>query len=66
MVRKQEGISEFEINKDILVIHVNGELIIIIPHLSGNRRMISFITITYIILYLILPEPHLWTVRESV
>ena len=26
MVRKQEGISEFEINKDILVIHVNGEL----------------------------------------
>lgn len=26
MVRKQEGISEFEINKNILVIHVNGEL----------------------------------------
>ena len=26
MVRKQEGISEFEISKDILVIHVNGEL----------------------------------------
>lgn len=26
MVRKQEDISAFEINKDVLVIHVNGEL----------------------------------------